>query len=82
MKNETLERELKSELDRWGRENTRLIQNAGKTKTKDLLSLEKKDLAAMAFTRGQNAAVELVEGDEATDDALFVKEPPIDIWGG
>jgi hypothetical protein len=82
MKNETLERELKGQLDRWGREDIELVQSVGNMKTRNTIHFQKRVSGVTALTLDQNATLEIVEDDEVADDALFVKESPIDIWGG
>jgi hypothetical protein len=81
MKNETLERELKSQLDRWGGEDMKLAQGAGKMKTGNTLPSQKRAPGVTVLALGRDAAAEVVEDDEVADDPLFVRAPSIDIWG-
>jgi len=79
MKSETLEKELKNELDRWSREDRKLIQHRSERMSGNTLSFEKKNPDVTVLTLEQDSGI--AGDDEVTDDPLFVKEPPIDMWG-
>jgi hypothetical protein len=81
MKSGSLESELKSQLDRWSKEDLQLVQHYSERKTANAVPFQKRDPGVTVLTLDQKRVVEIVGDAEITDDPFFVKESPIDIWG-
>lgn len=68
MTNETLESELKSQLDRWSREDLQLVQRDSERRTGNTLSFQRRDPGVTVLTLDQKRVVEIVGDAEITDD--------------